>query len=532
MGEPLLRVTNLSVAFGRGPRVVDGVSFDIAPGEIVALVGESGSGKSTIGHALQGLLPSESNPVVAGSISIDGIEIVAARAKVLRKARRRLVRAVPQDPMAALDPTMTIQRQMAESVDDAPTIDWLGRVGLDDPERIAGSYPHRLSGGQRQRILIAMAMMAKPKLLVADEPTTALDVTVQAQILGMLRDLAREQRTAVLLITHDLAVAATMAQRVMVMHNGKLVEVGATRDVVLTPQQPYTGDLIAARFDLDTDRTRPLGRQRGVPSPSWVDLWPDQPGSKHIVLSLRRIDKSFATGPRTPWGGSRRPQPVLRSIDLDIRQGECVALVGESGAGKSTLLRIAAGLIRSDAGTVTLAANAAPQIVNQDASSSLTPWLGVGEQIAERLRPLRLTREQREQRLRDALALVGLDADIAGALPRELSGGQAQRAAIARAIVVVPKLLLCDEPISALDVSLAAATLDLLGTLRRRLGMALLFVTHDLAAARIIADRIVVLKDGRLIEEGDPDVLIGAPKMPYTRQLLASVPRLEPAPLS
>lgn len=525
MSEPLLRVTNLSVAFGRGPRVVEDVSFDIARGEIVALVGESGSGKSTIGHALQGLLPVDSRPAVAGSILIDHTEIVRGSPAILRRARRSLVRMVPQDPMAALDPTMTIRRQMAESMAGASIIEWLRRVGLEDAQRIADAYPHRLSGGQRQRVLIAMAMMANPKLLVADEPTTALDVTVQAQILDLLRTLATEQQAAVLLITHDLAVAASMSTRVLVMREGKFVETGATRQLVSAPQHPYTRGLIASRFDLATDRTRPLISPGGT---QWADLWPGYPpDAQNVILSFKQVGKSFATGPRTRWG-TRGPRTVLHAIDMDMREGECVALVGESGAGKSTLLRIAAGLVRPDAGTVALSDNAAPQIVYQDVGSSLTPWLTIGEQIAERLRQLRLTPQQRDGRLRETMDLVGLDPDILHALPSELSGGQAQRAAIARAIVVVPKLLLCDEPISALDVSLAAAILDLLGTLRRRLGMAMLFVTHDLAAARIIADRIVVLNEGRLIEQGEPDVLIGAPKMPYTRQLLASVPRLEP----
>jgi peptide/nickel transport system ATP-binding protein len=526
MREPILGVTDLNVAFGRGPRVVDDVSFDIASGEIVALVGESGSGKSTIGHALQGLLPAESRPIVTGSVTIDGVQIVGASTATLRNARRSLVRAVPQDPMAALDPTMIIRRQMAESSGDAPITEWLLRAGLADAERIADSYPHRLSGGQRQRVLIAMAMMAAPKLLVADEPATALDVTIQAQILDMLRALAQEHRTAVLLITHDLAVAASMAGRVLVMHEGKIIESGATEAVVRAPSHVYTRSLIASRFDLASDRTRPLGG----PSPSWAELWPEhRVKAEDVVLRLRRVGKSFATGLRTPLG-TRRLVPALRSIDLEIRAGESVALVGESGAGKSTLLRIAAGLVRPDSGTVTVGDNGPPQIVFQDAGSSLTPWLSIGEQIAERLRSLGLPRREREDRLRETMALVGLIPELAHALPNELSGGQAQRAVIARAIVVVPKLLLCDEPISALDVSLGAATLNLLGTLRRRLGMAMLFVTHDLAAARIIADRIVVLNEGELIEEADPDTLIVASRMPYTRQLIASVPRLELAP--
>jgi peptide/nickel transport system ATP-binding protein len=526
MGEPLLRVANLSVAFGGSPRVVDGVTFTLGAGEIVALVGGSGSGKTTIGRAVQGLLPPESRPSVSGSIVIGATEIVGAASRVLGSVRRSLVRSVPQDPLAALDPTMTIARQMAESAPDQPIFDWLHRTGLADAERIAQSYPHRLSGGQRQRVLIAMAMMAHPRLLIADEATTALDVTTQAQILDMLRDLAQEQQTAILLITHNIAVAAAMAERILVLHDGKIAENGPAAQVVRQPMHPYTRSLLASRFDLATDRTRPLGEQ----ATTWNELWPaNKRRDEDIVLSLERVNKSFPSGARTPWG-TRRQRSALRAIDLNIRKGECVALVGESGAGKSTLLRIAAGLVRPDTGAVTPSEGQALQMVFQDATSSLTPWLTIGEQIGERLGALCLPREQRTERLRAAMALVELDAELSGALPGELSGGQAQRAALARAIVVPPQLLLCDEPISALDVPLAAATLDLLGTLRRRLHMAMLFVTHDLAAARIIADRVVVLSNGEIIEEGDPDTLISAPRSDYTRQLIAAVPGLDTAP--
>jgi peptide/nickel transport system ATP-binding protein len=522
-----VRVRNLSVAYGRGPRAIDDVGFEISRGEIVALVGESGSGKSTIGLALQGLLQGDSRPVVRGSIEIDGVEIVGATPAVLRKARRSLVRAVPQNPMASLDPTMTIRRQMAESADGPAAIEWLRRVGLTDPERIADSYPCRLSGGQCQRVLIAMAMMARPKFLVADEPTTALDVTVQAQILTVLSALALEQELAVLLITHDLAVAASMAQRLMVLSRGKIVEAGTTAMIVGAPQHTDTKRLLAARFDLASDRSRPLPAEGGMPAKSWAELWPAQP-RRSAVLAFSGVSKSFATGPRTLWG-QRQPHQVLRSIDLTLHAGECVALVGESGAGKSTLLRIAAGLLPPDTGTILRSDTVPPQVVFQDAGASLAPWLSIGEQITERLRPLRLGAGQRREGLEDAMRLVGLDPALKDALPSELSGGQAQRAAIARAVIVPPKLLLCDEPISSLDVALAAATLNLLGDLRRRLALAVLFVTHDLAAARIIADRIVVLHGGTLIEDGDPDALISAPRTAYMRELIASVPRLEPA---
>ena len=370
-----------------------------------------------------------------------------------------------------------------------------------------------------------MAMLAHPRLLIADEPTTALDVTTQAQILELVRGLAREQRTAVLLITHDLAVAASMAHHVLVLHHGEMVEAGPAETLIKAPKHPYPAKLLASRIDLSSNRTHPLPVEAGTPERPWSETWPTAK-DPDVVLELSNVSKSFNTGPRTLWG-TRRPQPVLRSVDLTIRAGECVALVGESGAGKSTILRVAAGLVAPDGGTITRNGADLPQIVFQDAGSSLTPWLTIGEQIGERLRSTGVAAHERKARLDDAMTLVGLDPALARALPRELSGGQAQRAAIARAIVVPPTLLLCDEPISALDVTLAAATLNLLGDLRRRLRMAMLFVTHDLAAARIIADRIAVLDGGEIIEASDSDTLIAAPGTAYTRQLIETVPRLD-----
>jgi peptide/nickel transport system ATP-binding protein len=584
MTEPVLAIKNLSVVLrrnGRDSRILDEIGFDVAPGEIIALVGESGSGKSTIGLALQGLLPQESRPRVTGSIRLAGEELVGAAPRRLRATRRHLVRAIPQNPMAALNPTMTIRRQMQESAGagDAAIEDWLRRTGLEDAARIADSLPHRLSGGQCQRVLIAMSMMAHPKLLIADEPTTALDVTTQAQILDLLRTLACEQKTAILFVTHDLNVAAALADRLLVLYAGRVVESGRLADILRSPAHPYSVGLLAARFDLDTDRARPLPtlpveprnglraeracayatrcrmaqadcttirpRLRPVAiHPGAVAClhaeqtparagqvytaapWPTKAISSSVVaLELANVSKSFALGPRWPWG-PRREKPVLRSVSLPIMLGECVALAGESGAGKSTLLRIAAGLLAPDSGTVSRIDMIPPQVVYQDAVSALTPWLSIGEQVGERLRPLRIAADERRRRVIEAFELVGLDPALAQALPADLSVGQCQRAVIARAVVLPPKLLLCDEPISALDVSLAATTLNLLGSLRRRLGMAMLFVTHDLAAARIIADRIAILRAGVLVEDGDPDALVAAPRDAYTRSLIAAVPRL------
>ncbi|MET3521892.1 ABC transporter ATP-binding protein [Mesorhizobium abyssinicae] len=582
--ESVLAVKDLSVFLsreGRPSRVLDGISFDMFPGEIIALVGESGSGKTSIGLTLQGLLPRENLPQVGGSIRLAGIELVGAGRRTWQLARRQLVRAISQDPMGALNPTMTIRRQMRESNGEAEGSieDWLRRTGLPDPDRIADALPHRLSGGQRQRVLIAMAMMARPKVLIADEPTTALDVTMQAQILDLLRGLAREQRTAILFVTHDLRVAASLADRILVLYAGRIVEMGRMQDVARKAAHPYSAGLLATRFDLDSDRRRPLPTlpSERIPSvtienacayatrcpiaqpdctairPSLepasahsgavaclyqeqtpllsthgagAEPWPPQAIQQTAALRLSNVGKTYPTGARSFWG-PRQPQPVLRSVNLSIKLGECVALVGESGAGKSTLLRIAAGLVVPDSGTVTRFDKIPPQVVFQDPVAALTPWLTIGEQIGERLRAVSLDSDYGRRRVGEAMKLVGLDPVLMDALPAEISVGQCQRAVLARAVIVPPRLLLCDEPISAMDVSLAATTLNLLSDLRRRLDMAMLFVTHDLAAARIIADRVAVLKDGELVEIADPDAIIAAPQSAYTRSLIEAMPSLQ-----
>ena len=520
MAEPILKVADLKVDLGRDAdvvRVLNGVTFEIAPAEIVALVGESGSGKSSIGKAIQGLLPHAVVLQLTGSIRIDGIEVLGAPPKVLRDIRRRLVRSVPQNPMGALNPTMTVGRQLAESGaarDEAEA--WLARTGLPDPPRILASYPHRLSGGQRQRVMIAMAMVARPRLLIADEPTTALDVTVQAQILDLVASL-KDEGTAVLFVTHDLGVAAGLADRILVCHRGRIVEEGPTDRVIHAPRADYSRSLLRARFDLSSDRSRPLpaGGEAAPAAP-----WPVVARSERWALELYRIVKHFPLGRRDRWG-RRAPVRVLDGIDLRVGEGECVALVGESGSGKSTLLRIAAGLEIADAGDVTCAGDVPPQVVFQDAVAALTPWLPVGAQIAEGL-----PKTGRRERVRTALQEVGLDPALAKSLPSELSGGQCQRVCVARALVRTPRVLLCDEPISAMDVSLAAQTLNLLNGIRRRSGLGMLFVTHDLAAARLIADRIAVLDKGRIIEEGPAEEVISAPRTSYTADLLSAVPRL------
>ena len=579
-GPLVLSVRNLSVTLhreGQANPALHGITLDIRLGEIVALVGESGSGKSTLGLAIQGLLPVESRPTVHGTIQVAGTEVVGAAPATLRRLRREKLGAIFQDPMTSLNPTMRIERQLRENIqDDTPPAVWLERVGLVNATARLRAFPHQLSGGERQRVMIAMAMAGHPALVIADEPTTALDVTVQAQILRLIRRLCRQAETTFLFVTHDLAVAATVADRIVVLYAGQIVEQGPIDPVMAQPAHPYTAALLEAHFGLNIDKGRQLPTLAGDPPtpehwPSgctfaprcliaveacqaapppllsvtqhpgvaacfradqvepnlWArvsDRWPGHSRpAEQPLLTLSRIWKLYKVRRRSWWGQHDTIQ-ALCGVDLQMAAGEAVALVGESGSGKSTLLRVAAGLIKPTEGQVEFAAPERPQMVYQDAAASLTPWLTVQELIGERLRPQRLSATARHEQVAAALELVGLSAQLASARPGQLSGGQAQRVAIARAVVIPPRLLLCDEPVSALDVSLAAAILNLLGALRRQLGMAILFVTHDLAAARFVADRIVVMKAGRVVESGSAEAIAHAPQHAYTQELLASMP--------
>jgi peptide/nickel transport system ATP-binding protein len=576
--ENILTVEQLDVRFcrkGREAHALRGVDLHIGRGEVVALVGESGSGKSTLGLAVQGLLPADAEPQLSGSVILVGTEVVGAAPSVTRRLRREVVRSVFQDPMTSLNPTMRVGRQLAEASDDLAPQEWLERVGIPSPRQAVRAFPHQLSGGQRQRVMIAMAMAPRPALVVADEPTTALDVTVQAQILRLFAELREEQGTAFLYITHDLAVAASIADRIVVLYAGTAAESGPVREVVARPAHPYTAALLESRFGLDADKGHPLPTLRsdtGTPAPDlmcsfaprcilaedrcreegpkpapvtqhpglaacfrsdavtpvvWrqaTAAWPHQqthPG-KAPVLQITGVTKSFSR--RRFGAGTDERVQALREVSLEVGDGESVAIVGESGSGKSTLLRIAAGLVPPDEGTVGLRDTDRPQMVYQDAYASLTPWLTVGDLVGERLRGRGLSRSEREARLTDALRQVGLPARLLAARPPHLSGGQRQRVAVARAIVVPPPLLLCDEPVSAIDVSLAATLLNLLQSIRMRLGLAMLFVTHDLAAARFVADRIAVMWEGRIVEAGPADAVTRAPATSYTRDLIAAIP--------
>jgi peptide/nickel transport system ATP-binding protein len=576
-GAAVLDIKDLSVVLHRDgqPRLVlDRVTLSIRRGEIVALIGESGSGKSTLTLAAMGLLPAASEPRVRGQISIDGVALEPEQTAQWRRIRRERLGAIFQDPMGSLNPTLRIGAQLSEVItDDTPPAAWLHRVGIADDARLQ-SYPHQLSGGQCQRVMIAMALAKRPAFVLADEPTSALDTLVQGQILDLLRRLAAEDGVAVLFVTHDLAVAAALADRVLVMHAGRIVETGALRAVSERPAHPYTAALLGARFGFAADRTRQLptlsvelaaadpahtactfaalcglatdrcrhqrpetisaahggsvacfhsaAARRAMPN---CEPWPAPREARHdLLVELVQVEKTYPLARRTRAGRARECR-ALRGVDLRMNRGESIAVVGSSGSGKSTLLRVVAGLVAPDSGDVVYMARDRPQVIFQDARGSLTPWLTIGEQIGERLRPLSLSRSERAIRVASALKHVGLDTRLASVRPLGLSGGQCQRAALARAIVVPPSLLLCDEAVSALDMTLAAAMLNLIGRLRRQLGMALLFVTHDLAVARLIADRIVVMSAGEIVEIGEPDQVIDAPNHPVTLELLAAVPK-------
>lgn len=569
-GRAVAEIGALTVSFARrGAPVhaVRGVDLSIAPAEIVGLVGESGSGKTVLGLSLLGLLPAGAQ--VHGSAAVDGIDMVSADERTRRSVRRGKLGAVFQDPMSSLNPTMRVGRQVREVAgSETESLRLLQACGVPEARRRLRQYPHELSGGLRQRVMLAIALAGSPALIIADEPTTALDVTVQAQVLALFREVRDEFRCAMLIVTHDLAVAASVADRVCVMYAGRLVELGQATTTLAHPAHPYTGALLSARIALDADPSRQLPMLDGEPPDPRVDVSgcsfvPRCPRAEQVcslqrppLMSTPRHAGSSACHfnadpaverplPRLPWpsatsstGGAslrdvrvafvshrglgRRPgSDVLRGVSLDVAAGESVSLVGESGSGKTTLLRVLAGLQAPTSGTVETPTGRV-QMVFQDAGASLTPWLSVGELLEDRIRSL--PRQQRQPRILQVLSHLGLPADVTAATPTQLSGGQRQRVALARAVIEPPQLLLCDEPISALDASLAATVLNLLGSLRRELGFAMVFVTHDLAAARLVADRIIVMTEGRLVEQGPADDIIFRPTHPYTQALLKAVP--------
>jgi peptide/nickel transport system ATP-binding protein len=566
--------------------VLRGIDLEVRPGEIVGLVGESGSGKSVMALALMGLLPAASRPRIGGTLHVAGVDILHGTKDELRAVRRNELGVIFQDPMTSLNPTMRVGKQIVEVTHDSGEARRLmSAVGIRDPELRFRVFPHELSGGLRQRIMAAIAVAGRPSLIIADEPTTALDVTVQAQVLDLLRELRDKFGCSVVLITHDLAVAAQIADRITVLYAGRIAELGPVEEVLARPTHPYTVGLLRSRLSLQTPREMPLQtlqpetasiaeraracayRSRcpvaiercSVDQPALVAEPDPVAQGAHLracwrtareVRSFAHIRASSASVLPSPdskhirggapavrvaglhtrfilKSGARKRQEVhaLRGIDLTVSSGDAVSIVGESGSGKSTLLRVIAGLAPATSGSVHVASGGA-QMVFQDAGSSLTPWLTIGELLRERLLPLRQTKAEMQKLVDRALVSIGLPPSVAGARPSELSGGQRQRIALARATMVPPAVLLCDEPTSALDASLAASVLNLIREMRSDLAMTVLFVTHDLSVARLMGERIVVLNQGELVEDGASDDVIERPQHPYTRSLLASVPQI------
>jgi len=623
--EPVAVIRNLVASFRSTRRRVHAlrsVSLEIAAGEIIAVVGESGSGKSVLGQSILGLLARTPGVELSGSVSVAGVDMLAVDDRARRAVQRHLLGAVFQDPLTSLNPTTRIGHQLTErGVSRDRALANLGAAGVSSAGYRADQFPHELSGGLRQRVAIAMALGAAaaekersgqaappiyglanangtPQLIIADEPTTALDVSVQAQIVLLFDRLRKEHGCAVLFITHDLGVAASIADRIVVLYAGRICEVGPAADVLGHPAHWYTKALLAARISVDTPPDSPILAIPGAPPdpaaplpgcafsprcPNAQDdcrkvmpdlmerpalngagkvacfhpqplratvgcspeiaanpkglqsgaIEPAPPSSpQEMALELVHISKRFrVAGGRLGFLGQN--VHAVSDVSLAIPGGGSLALVGESGCGKTTTLRIACGLIPADAGEVRWGASSGrPQLVFQDAGSSLTPWMTIGALLDEQFGRRGIPRRDRRSATLALLETVGLDGRAADTKSRNLSGGQRQRAAIARALASEPRILICDEPVSALDASLAVRVLELLQALRRGLGVALMIVTHDLGVARRVAEDLAVMYRGEIVEQGPVGAVFAKPAHPYTEGLLAAIPTTEPGRLS
>ncbi|SNT48596.1 oligopeptide/dipeptide ABC transporter ATP-binding protein [Rhodococcoides kyotonense] len=508
-GDNVVEVEGLRVSLSRGgvrSEVLHGIDLSIGRGEILGLVGQSGSGKSVLSMSMLGLLPAKSAARFEGSLTVAGVDMLHGKESVRRTVRREKLGAVFQDPMTSLNPTMRVGDQVRESCGSRKqALELLRAVGIPDPQGRLRAFPHELSGGLRQRVMIALAISRSPALIVADEPTTALDVTVQAQVLRLLQSLRTDFGASVLLVTHDLGVAAMMADRIAVMSDGQLREVGSTEQVLEDPRDSYTKSLLATRLTID------LGQESQQKA--------DVDSQRSPLMSTSDVTCTFSV---KDSAGKRRSLSALRGVDTHVFPGETLVIVGESGSGKSTLLRVIASLESNFTGEISSLASEDVQMVFQDAGASLTPWMTIGELLGERL--IGTPKADRKPRIIAALNRVGLDDSVLNVRPTELSGGQRQRVALARAIMIPPKILLCDEPTSALDASLAVSVLDLISELAQSLNMAVVFVTHDLAVAQRIGTRIAVMYLGKIVETGPAHSVVADPKHPYTRAMLASVP--------
>jgi peptide/nickel transport system ATP-binding protein len=528
MSDSILSLEHLGVRLPRGadrPHALSDVSLSIASNEILCVVGESGSGKSMMANAIMRLLPNDVT-IDGGRVIFAGKDLAAASVAEMRQVRGAGIAMIFQEPMTALNPLRTIGDQIAEmfsihtelsKVEIAEKVlALLADVRIPDPKVAAKAYPHELSGGQRQRAMIAMALALDPKLLIADEPTTALDVTTQAQILKLIRDLQQRRKAAVLFITHDFGVVAEIADRVVVMQHGVIVEQGVATDVLNSPQHAYTRQLIAAVPPLKAPPPRAL--------------------SSENILTISGVSKTYRTGGFL--GRGARMTPAVRDVTLHLPRGATLGIVGESGSGKSTLARCLVRLIDPDSGAIVLEGKDWAklsredvrretrhiQMVFQDPFASLNPRRKAAELVAQGPIVHGTPRAEALAYARELFALVGLDPSAGDRFPHEFSGGQRQRIGLARALALKPDVLVADEPVSALDVSVQAQVLRLLADLRRRLGLSIVFITHDLRVAAQICDLVAVMKDGAVVEQGLAGDVFGNPQHPYTQALLASIP--------
>ncbi len=524
MSEPLLTVKNLSVDFhtARGTvHAVRNVTWSVSRGETLAILGESGSGKSVSANAVMNLLDIPPAEIVSGEIWFEGKDLLRISYEEHRALNGKKIAMIFQDPLSHLNPVYTVGWQIVEMMTAhgrpadaarARALELIKRVGMPEPEKALHKYPHQFSGGQRQRLMIAMALMLKPDILIADEPTTALDVTIQAEVLALLKELQAEMGMALVLITHDLGVVAEIADRVVVMNSGEIVETGTARDIYHNAQHPYTRKLIAA-----------------APGKGEIRLLDE---AAPLLLDARKLNKTYGAF------------AALKDVSLTLARGQSLAVVGESGSGKSTLARTLLRLETADSGSALwkgrdlISMNARDllgcrreiQMVFQDPTQSLNPRMSVYQLIAEgwdihRLMP---DRSQRRARVLELLEQVGLSPEHADRYPHQFSGGQRQRIAIARALALEPELIICDEAVSALDVSIQAQVIALLDGLRKRLGISFLFIAHDLGVVRDFADTVIVMKAGEIVERGPTAQIFDAPQHPYTRKLLAA--NLDPDP--
>ncbi len=558
--KPILSINNLSISFyseGNENQVIKSISYDLAQNEILGIVGESGSGKSVSALAILGLLPKHISRITNGSVLFEEQYLTDLDTKELEKIRGNRISMIFQEPMSSLNPSMTCGRQVLEilvqhnslSVKDAKeeTLRLFDTVKLQNPKRVFSSYPHEISGGQMQRVMIAMAIACKPDILIADEPTTALDVTVQKDIISLLKGLQQETKMSIIFITHDLSLVSEIADRILVMFKGEIVEQGPTKSIFENPQQDYTKALINSRPPL-TKRLRQLPTvsdflnksiSKDVISKSEREEHHKKLYSQTPLLEVINLDKEYVS--RSGWFSAPETFKAVNDISFKIYKGETLGLVGESGCGKSTLGNAILQLNKATAGQIFYGGKDITklkgkdlrnmrkdiQIIFQDPYASLNPRISVGNAILEPMKVHKLygSNKERKDKVIDILKRVGLEPEHYSRYPHEFSGGQRQRIGIARTIALNPKLIVCDESVSALDISVQAQVLNLLNDLKANFGFTYIFISHDLAVVKYMADQLLVMKDGKIEELGDADSIYTSPEKEYTKKLINAIPK-------